>query len=102
VRAPDGEAALEQAVAELELGTPRRIADFLYEHGVQGECGMMRTCAAAVYLSRRTGRVITVSGRSVWVSLSDSKDVRLPDVVRAFVWDFDAGRFPELVTPPSP
>lgn len=99
--------ALERQVAAFLVGlgsTGVEIAARLAREGVRGVPGDTDDCAVAVYLHAVLGpdhqvRSVTVNDGAVAVSRCRRRgiSVPLPEPVRAFIGEFDKGRFPVLV-----
>jgi hypothetical protein len=90
--------------------SPDEVAETLRTHGVHGVPRDNRSCAVALYLSVLMGaephiRSVTVGKCSLMISLVAPADARpagrlwvqLPKAVRAFVAEFDASHYPEIM-----
>lgn len=99
--------ALERQVAAFLVGLGSsgvEVAARLAREGVRGVPGDTDDCAVAVYLHAVLGpddqvRSVKVAGGAVAVSRCRRRGVSvpLPEPVRAFIGEFDKGRFPTLV-----
>lgn len=104
VRATGG---LERQVAAFLVGlgsTGVEVAARLAREGVRGVPGDTDDCAVAVYLHAVLGpdhhvRSVKVAGGAVALYRSRRRaiSVPLPEPIRAFIGDFDKGRFPALI-----
>lgn len=87
-----------------ELGdTPEKVAGTLRQANVRGKIDSVTSCPVAKYLKSRLGRTYTVGVGlnyvDVWADLGEKKtaSVELPESVKQFIRNFDAGRYPDLV-----
>lgn len=73
---------------------PAVVAEMLRDLGIRGAQRDQGSCPLANYLEIETGRPHRVGS---FVARGVFGDVRLPDVLKAFVAEFDRGYYPDLV-----
>lgn len=77
-------------------GTPRQIADYLFDEGHVGFRRVANACPVARYVRSVTGHCVDV-GSSAWCgTLATSLDSPVPPDIGAFIVGFDHGAYPEL------
>lgn len=83
------------------------IADFLRYEGVNGVIGQADICPIASWMRITTGAPVCVSVRTMWIDESTSDTVSFDPSVEEkntqamtdFVREFDAGIYPDLISP---
>lgn len=97
---PDLMLAIAPYVNKLaEMKSPEEIRDFLVSEGVKARLASGHQCAVAAYIRAATGKTVSVSygavncyedDRRMWLPLNST-------VLSDFIWDFDGGKYPELL-----
>lgn len=76
--------------------TAPAIAAFLEGQGIRGVLKELYACPIAIYLRNQGCKNPAVTRTSI---STDTESVRPPNAVRRFILLFDAGDFPQLVSP---
>lgn len=100
---PDGKSVIEQL--SKQCTTVESLRDFFNQRGITGKTANFSECVLAVYLTEQTGERWGVTSdaaqrfpiNSKWREAPETS-VDLPDVLGEFVYMFDEGDFPELIS----
>lgn len=82
------------------LESPEEIASFFAELNIKGHPSQAQSCAISNYMREMTGHSF-MTAFSV-EDITGYKEWDLTAAMDAFMTEFDAGEFPELISPPEP
>jgi hypothetical protein len=87
---------IEQDLAALGE-TRQQVYEKLFQLGIKGKRHNSCQCPIARYLKSKEHKILGVSSTYIGTPYSTGgKDIETPVIISAFIYDFDAGMYPDL------